>query len=120
MGGFDVLFIPVGISNFHLPSAKDQFVRSCAQVRALCPGAQCPPEPLLDMESLEGWLEGKQPDLVIFLNLTFANGAYAAQAARRFACPLVVFAGACAGRGTAANIFSWAGNRGRKRCRKKR
>ena len=91
MGGFDVLFIPVGISNFHLPSAKDQFARSCAQVRALCPGAQCPPEPLLDMESLEGWLEGKQPDLVIFLNLTFANGAYAAQAARRFACPLVVW-----------------------------
>lgn len=88
---FDVLFVPVGISNFHLPSAKDQFDHSCAQVRALCPGVQCPPEPLLDMESLEGWLEGKQPDLVIFQNLTFANGAYAAQVARRFACPLVVW-----------------------------
>ncbi|MGE4276467.1 MAG: fucose isomerase [Lawsonibacter sp.] len=91
MNEFNVLFVPVGISNFHMPSARDLFVRSCAQVRALCPEAVCPEEMLLDLEMLGNYLEGKQPDLVIFQNLTFANGAYAAQVARRFSCPLAVW-----------------------------
>lgn len=87
----NVLYVPVGISNFHQPSAQDLFERSCRLIRSLDSGAVCPEKMLLSLEELLDYLEGQQPDLVIFQNLTFANGAYAAEVARRFSCPVAVW-----------------------------
>lgn len=88
---FRVLYLPVGISNFHMPSTLDLFARSRKMLTELCLEAECPREPLLSLEALERYLKGKQADLIIFQNLTFANGAYAARTAREFSCPVAVW-----------------------------
>lgn len=87
----NVLFVPVGISNFHMPSAQDLFERSCRMIRSLDENAVCPEKMLLSLEALTDYLEGQSPDFLVFQNLTFANGAYAAEVARRFSCPMVVW-----------------------------
>ncbi|MCR5664280.1 MAG: fucose isomerase [Oscillospiraceae bacterium] len=88
---FQALYVPVGVPTFHLESAKDQFERSKKLLREADAGFLCPEEMLLSVEALRAWLEGKQPDLIVFQNLTFANAAYMAEVLRRFEAPLLLW-----------------------------
>ena len=88
---FNAVYIPVGVPTYHLETAQDQFERSCAMVRAVDPDFVCPEEMLLGLDKLRAYLEGKNPDLVVFQNLTFANAAFMSQVLRRFDCPVLLW-----------------------------
>ena len=88
---FCPVYIPVGVPTFHLESAQDQFERSVRMLRGLDEAFACPEKMLLTLDDLRAYLDGKQPDLIVFQNLTFANAAYMSEVLRRFDCPLLLW-----------------------------
>ena len=88
---FEILYIPIGVPTFHLESAKREFDKSAELLRAIDANVSVPDEMLLDITKLNGFLNGKNPDLVIVQNVTFANGAYIAQVLRNFNCPVLLW-----------------------------
>ena len=91
MDQFCPVYIPVGVPTFHLESAKDAFERSCRLLRSVEPRFVCPDEMLLSVDKLRDYLQGKDPDLIVFQNLTFANAAYMSEVLRRFDCPVLLW-----------------------------
>ena len=88
---FCSVYIPVGVGTYHMETAQDQFERSCAMLRSVDPDIVCPEEKLLTLDALRAFVDGMQPDLVIFQNLTFANAAYMSEVLRRFDCPVLLW-----------------------------
>ena len=91
MKAFTPVYVPVGVPTFHLESAEDQFRRSVTLLRSVDPAFVCPEEMLLSVDKLRAYLDGLQPDLIVFQNLTFANAAYISEVLRRFSCPLLLW-----------------------------
>ena len=79
---FTTLYVPVGVGTYHMETAQDQFERSVAALRAVSEDIVCPEKILLNLDELRAYLTGKQPDLVIFQNVTFANSAMMSEAAK--------------------------------------
>ena len=88
---FTALYVPVGVPTFHLESARDRFDASCALLKKLDEDVICPEEMLLSLDQLRAFLDGKQPDLIVFQNLTFANAAYMSEVLRRFDGPMLLW-----------------------------
>ena len=88
---FCPVYVPVGVPTFHLESAQDQFERSVRMLRGLDGAFVCPDKMLLTLDDLRAYLDGLQPDLIVFQNLTFANAAYMSEVLRRFDCPLLLW-----------------------------
>ncbi len=91
MKAFTPVYVPVGVGTFHMESAEDAFVRSCAALRSLDERFVCPAEKLLSVDALKAYLEPLAPDLIVFQNLTFANAAYMSEVLRRTNCPVVLW-----------------------------
>ena len=83
MKEFTPVYVPVGVPTFHMESAEDAFVRSCAALRSLDGRFVCPAEKLLSIDALKAYLEPLDPDLIVFQNLTFANAAYMSEVLRK-------------------------------------
>ena len=88
---FQAVYIPVGVPTFHLESAQDQFERSVKLLKSIENGFVCPEKMLLTLDDLRAYLDGLDPDLIVFQNLTFANAAYMSEVLRRFNCPLLLW-----------------------------
>lgn len=92
MSEFQIVYVPVGVSTFHLESAQKAFVDSIYLLKEITAGQVIFPEKmLLSINDLQAFLEPLSPDLVIFQNVTFANAAYMGEVLRRFSCPIVVW-----------------------------
>ena len=63
---FTPVYIPVGVPTFHLESAQDQFERSVKLLRGIDESFVVPEEMLLSLDKLRAYLEGLQPDLIVF------------------------------------------------------
>ena len=88
---FQAVYIPVGVPTFHLESAQDAFERSVKLLRAVDENVVVPEEMLLSIDKLRAYMQGLQPDLIVFQNLTFANAAYMSEVLRRFDCPVLLW-----------------------------
>ena len=88
---FTPVYIPVGVPTFHLESAQDQFERSVRLLRSVDEHFVVPGEMLLSLDKLRDYMQGLQPDLIVFQNLTFANAAYMSEVLRRFDCPVLLW-----------------------------
>ena len=88
---FTPVYIPVGVPTFHLESAQDQFERSIRLLRGIDENFVVPGEMLLSLDKLRDYMQGLQPDLIVFQNLTFANAAYMSEVLRRFDCPVLLW-----------------------------
>ncbi len=84
-------YLPVGVGTFHMETAADQFSRSAALLRSIDPEVTVPEAPLLSVEALRAFLAPLKPGLVIFQNLTFANGAYMAELLRAYDGPVLLW-----------------------------
>ena len=91
MSDFCPVYVPVGVPTFHMESAQDQFTRSVAALRAIDARFVCPEEMLLSVDALRAYLDGRQPDLIVFQNLTFANAAYMSEVLRRYDGPVALW-----------------------------
>ncbi len=88
---FEYLYIPIGVPTFHLESAGAEFEKSINLLHELDDAVKVPDEMLLSIDKLNAFTKGKNPDLVIVQNITFANGAYIAEVLRRFDCPVLLW-----------------------------
>ena len=91
MKDFSLVYIPVGVPTFHLERAQDQFERSIKLLRSVDANAVCPDKMLLNLDDLRAYMQGLEPDLIVFQNLTFANAAYMSEVLRRFDCPMLLW-----------------------------
>ncbi|MBO7699952.1 MAG: fucose isomerase, partial [Eubacteriaceae bacterium] len=92
MKKFEVIYVPAGVGTFHMESAKDQLEKSIALLKSICEDTLCPEDIILSPDAVGSFLEDKDPDLIIFQNLTFANGTYMQQVMRRFPdSPLLIW-----------------------------
>ena len=88
---FTPVYVPVGVSTFHMESAADAFERSKAALRALDERFVFPEEMLLSVDAVRDYLSPLQPDLVVFQNLTFANAAYMSEVLRLYEGPVALW-----------------------------
>lgn len=91
MKNFQVAYVPIGVPTFHLESAGAEFERSKELLMGLFADVKMPDEMLLSMDKLTEFLGSIDPDLIILQNVTFANGAYTLEVAKRFSCPIVLW-----------------------------
>ena len=91
MESFTLTYLPVGVGTFHMETAADQFSRSVRLLKSLDGSVVVPDGPLLSVEALRDFLAPQRPDLVVFQDLTFANGAYMAEVLRRYDGPVVLW-----------------------------
>lgn len=88
---FEILYIPIGVPTFHLESAQREFDKSVHLLKQIDEHILFPDEMLLDLNKLDAFMCGKNPDYLIVQNVTFANGAYIAQVLRKFNCPVLLW-----------------------------
>lgn len=91
MSKFQVAYLPVGVPTFHLESAQVEFEKSIKMLSALTKDGIYPDQMLLSIEDLNAFLDLIHPELIILQNITFANGAYAAEVLKRFTCPVLLW-----------------------------
>ena len=84
MKEFEPIYLPIGVPTFHLESAREQFRASCGMLKDLCENVMIPDDLLLSLDDLDAFMDGKDPDLIILQNATFANAAYAEAVLNRF------------------------------------
>ena len=85
------VYLPVGVGTFHMETAADQFTRSVRLLKSIDGDIVVPDKPLLSVEALRDFLAPLRPGLVIFQDLTFANGAYMAEVLRRYDGPVLLW-----------------------------
>ncbi|MBQ9188651.1 MAG: fucose isomerase, partial [Clostridia bacterium] len=91
MASFLPVFVPVGVPTFHMESAHDRFDASKALLYKLDSRFVCPEDILLGADAVRDFLADKQPDLVVFQNVTFANAAYMSEVLHAVSCPVALW-----------------------------
>ena len=91
MKKFEILYIPIGVPTFHLESAEKAFKDSIELITSIEKDAIVPDEMLLSMDLLKKFIEGKNPDLIILQNVTFANSAYATEVFKKLDAPVLLW-----------------------------
>ena len=90
---FEVIYLPVGVPTFHLPSAENEFKKSAELLTGLCENTRVPEKMLLSTDLLNEFMDTADPDLIVLQNVTFANAAYASEVLHRFPeVPIVLWA----------------------------
>ena len=89
--GIQVVYVPIGVGTYHMETAADLFNRSAAALKKISDDVVVPEKVLLTVDEVASYLTGKDPDLVILQNITFANAAYASEVLRRFDCPITLW-----------------------------
>ena len=88
---FEALYIPIGVPTFHLESAGTEFEKSISLLKSIDESIKVPDEMLLSLDKLNAFLDGKNPDLLIVQNITFANAAYISEVLRKFDAPVLLW-----------------------------
>lgn len=91
MKPFECLYLPIGVMTFHLESAQREFDESVKLLKQIDSSVTVPDEMLLSIDSLLAYIEGKNPDLIILQNVTFANSAYATEVLKRLKAPVLLW-----------------------------
>lgn len=91
MKQFECLYIPIGVLTFHLESAQQAFEESKELLKRINPHVIVPDEMCLTIDALLRYIDGKNPDLVILQNVTFANSAYATEVFKRISAPVLLW-----------------------------
>lgn len=88
---FRPVYIPIGVGTFHLESAQAEFEKSIKLLKDIDENTAVPDEMLLSIDKLRAYISGRQADLVIVQNLTFANAAYMSEILHGFDCPVLLW-----------------------------
>ena len=88
---FRTVYLPVGVPTFDQTAAADMLQRSAALLREIAPDIDVPEGLLLGADKVASFTDGKDADLAVIQNVTFANGAYTAEALRKLDCPVLLW-----------------------------
>ncbi len=91
MKKFEILYCPIGVPTFHLESARQAFNESIDLIHSIDDSAIVPEDMLLSIDSLNAFIEDKNPDLVIIQNVTFANSNYPTEILKRIDAQYVLW-----------------------------
>ena len=85
------VYLPIGVPTFDQDAARAVYESSLAALRELDANVQAPEAPLLSSAKVTEFLQGKEADLVVLQNVTFANGQYTAELLRKLDCPVLLW-----------------------------
>ena len=88
---FKCVYLPIGVGTFHLETAQAEFEKSVKMLRSVDGNIAVPDEMLLSVDKLVDFIDGKDFDLAVVQNITFANAAYMSEILRRLNCPVVLW-----------------------------
>ncbi len=88
---FRTVLIPIGVPTFDQTAAGETLKAAAKALRTVDPDIRCPESLLLSVSAVGSYLAGVEADLAVILNVTFANGAYTAEAARALDCPILLW-----------------------------
>lgn len=86
-----ILYIPIGVPTFELESAGRLFRESKELLNSLSDHVTAPDNILLSVEEMCGYIDGKDADLVILQNSTFANSAYTEKIIEKLKCHILLW-----------------------------
>ena len=86
----EILYLPVGVGTFDMKVADEDFKLSLKNL-SNNPNIVVPDSPLLSIKALKEFLNGKNPDLVLFQNLTFTNSDYIQEVVKNTSCPIIIW-----------------------------
>ena len=88
---FTSLYLPIGVPTFDQDAARAVYDASLAALRDCDANVLAPESPLLSSAKVAEFVQGKQADLVVLQNATFANGQYTAEVLRQLDCPVLLW-----------------------------
>lgn len=95
MKRFTAVYLPIGVPTFELNSARTLFEESKKLLKEAVETVHgtllSPEELLLSVDDLTTFFDGKDTDLIILQNATFANAAYATEVFRRSDAPVLLW-----------------------------
>ncbi|WP_270564313.1 L-fucose/L-arabinose isomerase family protein [Clostridium beijerinckii] len=88
-----VAFIPLARTTFFMPSAEENFTKSCDMLEGLFGNVNKPTELITSPEMLGEFADTlSQQDLIIYQCSTFIGGDFVTELTNRFNCPIIVWA----------------------------
>jgi len=91
MKTFNCLYVPIGVPTFDQDAAGELFQASATLLKQLAADVDIPKGPLLGLEDVRDHIEGKNPDLIILQNLTFAHAGFATEVFKHHDVPVVLW-----------------------------
>lgn len=89
----NVAFIPLARTTFFMPSAEENFTKSCNMLEGLFSNLSKPTELITSPEMLGEFADTlSKPDLIIYQCSTFIGGDFVTELTNRFKCPIIVWA----------------------------
>lgn len=87
-----VAFFPLARTTFFMPSAEENFKKSCDTLQGIFKGISIPKELITSTEALEEFADTlTEQDLIIYQCTTFIGGEFVTELTRRFNCPIVIW-----------------------------
>ena len=87
----EIIYVPIGVGTYEMVTAHEQFENSIKLLKSIDESIIVPEDILLTVDAVAEFISGKNPDLVILQNITFANAAYASEVLRKFDCPILLW-----------------------------
>lgn len=87
-----VAYVPAGVGTFHMESAEHVFHQTITLLKSIDSEVSVPDHILFSPEEIEDYLQDKEPFLVIFQSVTFANGEYINRVLLHTQAPVVLWA----------------------------
>lgn len=88
-----IAFFSLARTTFFMPSAEENFKKSCDMLKGIFNNISIPKELLTSPEMLNEFADTlPQQDLIIYQCSTFIGGEFVTELTRRFNCPIVVWA----------------------------
>ncbi len=87
----NIIYVPIGVPTFHMPSAEAAFKASLTCVKAIVPDIIHPKGILFSTQDVEMFIQDAHPDGIILQHVTFANAAFATAVFRHSKAPVFLW-----------------------------
>jgi L-fucose isomerase-like protein len=91
MNTLKIMYLPIGVPTFHMPSAQAMFEASCTLLKSMNHELIMPDTMLLNIKDVSQFMSNQHADLVIVQHVTFANSAYMTEILRKTDAPIVLW-----------------------------
>ncbi len=86
-----IMYLPIGVPTFHMPSAQAMFDASLSLLKSMDVNLVSPETMLLNITDLRAFMLNQQADLVVVQHVTFANSAYMTEILKQTQAPIVLW-----------------------------
>jgi len=91
MKKFEILFVPMGITNYNVKTASRLFEQCKDLLHSLDKDIVVPDGVLYTVDAIKDFVSAHDPSMIIYANISFANGTYIAESLRDINCEIVLW-----------------------------